>query len=504
MPPRRLVLIDIDGLRRDVFTQALAAGALPHLARLLGGADAGAGLHFEPVSNAPSITFCCQSSIFTGAHPEQHGIMGNQFFDRFGRRTGGMPRHYAFDVGDTLAVDDAVRVFTGPAGLIGETLAPETPTLYEHAAARGLTSTVAFNMIARGATHWLKPNLVDIARFTKGGGLLGISAEQYDGQMVAALTAHLRAGARPDVLTAYFMGLDHHSHEHGPDHQTEYLTRVVDAQVGGLTAELERAGMFADTLFAIVSDHGQIGVVADDRHALRLGFPFDREMGYLFDALGLDVHDKPGEGPHCDAVVACNGGLAHVYLKHRAGAWADPPRFETDVLPVARAFWAAHQTGQHAPDLLGALALVLVRAVERDGWDADYRALTPAGQLVPIAEFLAAHPEIQMVEAAQRLRHLAAPVSGDVVLAANYAAGFYFGAPLKGVHGGLHPDDSEAVLSLGWPAGARSEPAQTAALRAAAQTAVAERCRSEGGRRAGIVDLLPAVMAALGWSAPQG
>jgi hypothetical protein len=272
---------------------------------------------------------------------------------------------------------------------------------------------------------------------------------------------------------------------------------VVDPQVGRLTDELERLGLWAGTVFAVISDHGQIGVIPDDRHSLRLSFPFDREMGHLFDALGLDVHDVPGEDPNCDAVVACNGGLAHVYLQHRAGRWADKPRFVDDVLPVARALWDAHQTGHYAADLRGALAAVLVRDVERDGWDADYSALAPEGYLLPLTRYLEAHPEIRSVEAANRLRHLASPQSGDLVLLSNYAEGFYFGTPLRGVHGGLHPDDSEAVLSLGWPTGS---PAQVAALRLAAEGAVADRCRAEGGRRAGIVDLVPAVCAVMAWT----
>ncbi|MBL8056038.1 MAG: alkaline phosphatase family protein [Anaerolineales bacterium] len=496
MTPERLVILDIDGLRRDVFRRALADGSAPHLAGLLGGPEADRGLHFEPVSNAPSITFCCQSSLFTGAHPEQHGLVGNQFFDRFGRHSQGVPRHYAFDVGDTLAVDDAVRVFTGPAGLIGDLLAPETPTLYERVAARGLTSTVAYNMIARGASHWLKPSLVDIARFTKGGGLLGLSAEQYDGAMLAAVLAHLRAGARPAVLTAYFMGLDHHSHEHGPAHQADYLARVVDPQVGRLVDGLRELGLWAGTVFAVVSDHGQIAVIPDDQHSLRLSFPFDREMGYLFDALGLDVHDVPGEDPNCDAVVACNGGLAHVYLRHRAGHWADRPRLQDDVLPVARAFWEAHQTGRHAPDLHGALAAVLVRDVEHAGWEADYQACPPEGVLQPVDQYLATHLEWETVAAGSRLQHLASPLCGDLLLVANGAGGFYFGPPVRGVHGGLHPAESEAVFSLGWPTGS---PTQVAVLRLAAEGAVRDRCRQEGGRRAGLVDLVPAVTAVMGW-----
>jgi hypothetical protein len=421
--------------------------------------------------------------------------MGNQFFDRFGRLSNGVPRHYAFDVGDTLAVDDAVLVFTGQVGLAGRVLAAEALTLYEHAARRGLTSTVAYNMIARGATHWIRPDLVDIARFTKGGGLLGLSSEQYDGEMVDKTLAHLRSGARPDVLTVYFMGLDHHSHEHGPDHQYDYLTRVVDAQAGRLLAELAARDLMEGTLFVVLSDHGQIEVIPDDRHSLRLSFPFDREMGYLFDALKLDVHDVPGEDPNCDAVVASNGGLAHVYLQNRRGHWADQPRFIDDVLPVAQAFWEANATGRYAEDLNNALSMILIRNVERDGWSGDYLAFTPSAQL-PISDYLASHPEIKTVEAVNRLRRLACPTSGDLVLVSNYAEGFYFGGPIRGVHGGLHPHDSEAVLSLGWPTGSRE---QVEMLRSVTHGAVSDRCQAEGERREGIVDMVTAVFAVMGW-----
>jgi hypothetical protein len=494
-PPDRLVILDIDGLRRDVFWRALAEGKAPALARLFGAPAAGSGLHVEAVTVAPSITFCGQSSIFTGAHPEQHGVPGNQFFDRFGRHSQRVPNHYAFDVGDTLAVDDAVRVFMGEVGLASETLSPDVQTLYEAAAGHGRTSTVVYNMISRGATHWIKPDLADIARFTKGGGLLGISAERYDGEMLDKALDHLSKGARPDVLTLYFMGLDHHSHQHGPASQPDYLAHVVDTQAARLLAELENLGLLGGTLFAIVSDHGQIEVIADDAHSLRLGFPFDREIGYLFDALKLDVHDYPGEGPNCNAVVSLNGGLAHVYLRNRQGKWAEAPLYERDVRPVAQAFWEANATGRYAPDIKGALAMALIRNVEQEGWEADYSVYTPEG-LAPVVNYLMAHPEIRMVDAVQRLRRLASPVTGDLLLVSNYAGGYYFGGPIHGVHGGLHPEDSEAVLSFGWPT---ATPDQAAAWRETAQEVIADRCRAEGGRRASVVDMAPALCALMGW-----
>jgi hypothetical protein len=218
-------------------------------------------------------------------------------------------------------------------------------------------------------------------------------------------------------------------------------------------------------------------------------------MGYLFDALKLDVHDVPGEDPNCDAVVASNGGLAHVYLQNRRGHWADQPRFIDDVLPVAQAFWEANATGRYAEDLNNALSMILIRNVERDGWSGDYLAFTPSAQL-PISDYLASHPEIKTVEAVNRLRRLACPTSGDLVLVSNYAEGFYFGGPIRGVHGGLHPHDSEAVLSLGWPTGSRE---QVEMLRSVTHGAVSDRCQAEGERREGIVDMVTAVFAVMGW-----
>lgn len=493
--PSRVIVLDIDGLRRDVFLQALANERAPALARVLGGADARYGLHLEPVSTAPSITFCAQASMFTGAPASRTALPGNQFFDRFGYYSHGTPRFYAFDVGDTLAIDDAVAVFSGH-GLVNGLLSAEVKTLYEHAAQRGLTSTVVYNMLARGAKHWLRPSLVEIARLTKGGGLMGLAAEAYDWQMLTVALAHLQTGAKPDVLTLYFMGLDHRSHRAGPDSQYAYLTEVIDPLIAKLLHELAERDLMRNTLFGVVSDHGQVAVTPDDPHSLRLSFPFDREMGYVFDALGLDVHNFPGEDPNCDAVVASNGGLAHVYLQNQLGHWRDTPRLAEDVLPVARAFWEAHQTGRYSADMQGALSLVLVRDVEHHGWETGYQALTPEGEVVALAAYLAAHPELETVEAEARLRQLATPLSGDILLAANTTAGFYFGAPVSGTHGGLHPEESEAVLSFGLPSGS---PAQVAALRLAVERTVSERCKADGHRRPSVMDLTPAIMAALGW-----
>lgn len=449
MEIEHILLLDIDGLRPDILAQALAEEHLPNLAGLLGGATQSRGCLYPVLAPAPSITFASQASLFSGVGPAQHGIPGNQFFDRFGAHSRGTPRHYAFDVGDTLAADDAVRVFTD--GLASKCML--VPTLYERLHNRGWRSVVAGHMYARGATRWLKPSLMRLARFTKGGNLFGLSAPEYDRKTLEKARQEIERNGLPNILTVYFMGLDHESHVHGPQAQTAYLCDVLDVLVGELWQSVCASlppGSPAP-LCLIFSDHGQLAVPADDRHSLRLGFPYDREMGHLFDALGLDVHDFPGEDPNCDAVVASNGGLAHVYLQNRQGHWADQPDFERDVLPVARAFWQAHDRGRYAAELEGALAGVLVRNVQSAGWQAPYMALTPSGEIQDLEIWFKTQQAELYADPVNRLRELAGPRTGDLLLISCYEQGFYFASPLSGVHGGLHPHDSWATLALGWP-----------------------------------------------------
>jgi hypothetical protein len=207
---------------------------------------------------------------------------------------------------------------------------------------------------------------------------------------------------------------------------------VIDAQVGRLFAELKRRTALENTLVVAVSDHGQIDVVEADRNALQMRFLFDRELGHVFAGLNMNAHDLPGEAPYTDAVVASNGGMAHVYLKNRTGDWRDPaPRYSEDVLPVAQAFWEANETGRYYANLKGSLAMILIRSVEQDGWEANYHVYTQGG-LQEIAGFLTENPHIDAVSGSERLAHLSGPNSGDMELVANASGGYYFGQPHEG------------------------------------------------------------------------
>lgn len=482
--PRRVVLLDIDGLRSDVFQRALAAGSIPNLSRLLGGPELSQGVVYKAIANAPSITYSCQASTVTGAHPRQHGITGNMFFDRHGRLTRGKPRFYQFDF------TDAPAVFAS--GLASKVLAKDTETLFQTAARHKASSTVAYHMYARGAKTWLKPGLDDWLLFTQ------IKqphfSEMYDDNMLKDVIAHLQEGGRPAVLLMYFFGMDHESHMYGPAIQEDYLL-VIDRQVGRFLEVYEALGLFENTLFCIFSDHGHIEITADDLHALKVGMFFDREMGLFFESLGLDVNDHLLEQDF-NALLAQAGGLAQVYVRRAAGEWHEPPAF-SDVLRLAQAFYKANDDGTYYADLKGALELILVRDCETSGWFADYQVYTPQG-LVGIADFLALHPDLDLVDAANRLHYLAGPTSGDLLLLANARQGYVFTLlPYKGNHGGLHPDDSNAVLAYGLP-GVPAEQAQR--LCRLVTEAIQARCALEGQRQISNVDVAFGVRKMMGWA----
>ncbi|KAA3659307.1 MAG: hypothetical protein DWQ04_22775 [Chloroflexi bacterium] len=487
---KHLLLIDIDALRADVFANALQQGLLPNIERLLGGAEMTRGMQISALSTAPSITFCAQASLFTGAHPNQHGIPGNQFFDRFGDAPAGKPRFYAFDVGDTLQVNDAVKVFTHDLAM----KRLRVPTIYEMMAERGKTAVIAGNMYANKSSTWLKPSLTNLGRFLKGGNLFGMTPEAYDRHILNKLLKHIRKNGLPHIITLYFMGLDFTSHEKGPTAQSDYLVKHIDPMIGELWQAMQQKqpDVESRTLVALFSDHGQIEVIHDDRHSLKLGFPFDREMASFFDAIGLDVHDFPGEAPNCNAVLALNGGTAHVYLHNHSGNWQTPPDFQRDVLPVGRAFWEAHQTGKYSIDLQGAISGVLLRNVEQDDWDAPYQALAPNGKIVPLANWFSQQPQTGYANPISRLQNLIGRYSGDILLISNYAEQFYFGDEHKGVHGGLHPDDSQATMAFGWPglSAANWQPIQEIITQS-----IQQRCQTEGNRQPCITDLVTGLTA---------
>ena len=79
MPTEPVVVVCVDGSEPAYHEQALAAGRMPYLAKLL---ENGTGAALTADCVMPSFTNPNNLSIATGRPPSVHGICGNYFFDR--------------------------------------------------------------------------------------------------------------------------------------------------------------------------------------------------------------------------------------------------------------------------------------------------------------------------------------------------------------------------------------------------------------------------------------
>jgi hypothetical protein len=469
----RVLVLALDGVGDGALREALSAGDMPRLAAFLGAdsanadGDVWAHAYAAPgvASVFPSETAAGWVAVYTGRRPADTGVPGNEWFDREALR---------FFAPVPLSVESyAQTVSVYSDGLLGEIVA--TPTLFERADVR---AHVALGFVYRGA------DLVTLPDPTELGELVSSAAEviftDADGrELVEELGEDTAEGVRdgverfgvPDLQIAYFPGPDLAAHGYGRDARQAYLRNEVDERIGEVLDLYRERGALDSTYVVLTSDHGHTPRPEDERHALG----HEADLRPLFDSLGVRLRPVDlgtDETARYQAVLAYNGATAFVYLADRSTCpaegdacdWSAPPRLEEDVLPVARAFHEASEQGARVPALRGALHLVLARTSAPG-------AGLPSGsppfevfdgdRLVPVAEYLAAHPDLDLVELEERLGWLTdGPLgdrAGDVLLLSTATAGmplderFYFGEPTLSGHGSAGRLDSLVPLVLAHP-----------------------------------------------------
>jgi len=321
--------------------------------------------------------------------------------------------------------------------LIGNEL--QTPTLYELIKKN---VNVAMLSVHRGASLYTTvapASLTDFLGFLIKGALKGIDAEKsiaaaLDLSATEKLIEAIENKGIPDLQVVYFPGIDIFTHvaEDPLASQVRYLQFVTDKRIGEVVDEYRKKGALDDTYVLVISDHGQIPTLNDDRH--RLGtddehspFAVLKQSGYRVrkPLLTLGALDRDYQ-----AVLAYQGFMAYVYLadrstcaeEHQPCDWPKPPRFKEDLLPALQAFYKANQSGEIVPELKGALDLIFSRELTPPGQNAKPFQIFDGQRLVPIAEYLKLHPRPDLLDLNQRMQWLGAgPYGsrvGDIVLLA--------------------------------------------------------------------------------------
>ena len=428
-----VLIFAMDGATPAQFMDAVHSGHAPNIASLLG-KDQGNGV-FEhayaaphALSVLPSSTIADWAAIFTGSTPAYDGVPGDEWFERES-----MQFYAPVPVSVPDAADNA-KVVTDD--LVGRQL--KVPTLFEDLGHR--SSNVSLLSIHRGATIYTTvapgsfPNLFE--HLIKGQ-LRGEDPEKslsgsIDRDSTQKVLDALKEHGIPDLQVVYLPGIDIFTHA-APDRlvgQERYLEHVTDGCVGQVLDAYRNAGVIDHTYVLFISDHAHTPTLDDKRNQLGTGHehsPFTavRKAGFRVREARLIL---PNSDTDYQAVLAYQGSMAYVYLADRSTCpheddrcdWKKPARFEEDVIPVLKSFYRSNKTGRPVAKLKGTLDLIFARPGVPGGQNALPYMVFDGKDLVPIHQYLAAHPRPDLLDLEQRMNWLSAGPygnrAGDILL----------------------------------------------------------------------------------------
>lgn len=265
---RRVLLIGIDGCRRDVTEQAIKEGRVPHLAKLAAGGHAfwnmEAGGPIIGKLNQPTISGPGWSTLFTGVFADKHGILGNG--DKF--KAGNFRDYPHFFRHLHEAKPNA---WLG--SIVGDTW-PEVNSI----------------LIPRSGEDLAKI-LVAVPNEEV---MVGTDKRKLTDANVTKEAVRCLSEENPDVLFLHYLDVDHAGHQFGfgPDSPLYVSTlKTLDGQIGTVLEAMEKRPQFKDEswLIVVMTDHGGVKRVHGGQS------PEERQIFAFFHAPGFKpVEERSG------------------------------------------------------------------------------------------------------------------------------------------------------------------------------------------------------------------
>ena len=268
----------------------------------------------------PTLTYPIHTSLLTGCYPLAHGIGHNQPF-----QPGTPPdkRIWYWDARDIrvktlhqaarekgMNVASVLWPVSGKNKAVRRNFPEVLPLPGENA---------ALKMLRYGSPAWI---LWTEARYGKA----RKSIRQPDLDDYAALLCEkLYASFRPpDVLTVHLVDCDAMRHAHGTDSPEAHAAMErLDRRVGRIVAAVKKAGLYDETLFCLVSDHGQ----QDAPRGILLDKYLREECGARAQTLGMGAYIWADDLPAACRALRNNQqewGIAHIYDEEEIRALGGP------------------------------------------------------------------------------------------------------------------------------------------------------------------------------------
>lgn len=284
-PPRAVLLVSLDGMRRDYFDRH--AKDIPTLTRLRG---RGAWFRNARIDYLPTNTASGHSTISSGTDPRVHGVNGNNLYDRVQRARQDMYQGFNPRVLNALTLGDVWQLQTAGRGLViaqGSNATASTALAghgacqlngtrivhagYDETSGLWKTNAECFSQPAEIAqfnakTVWPADGLwmghkIDSASEIRRSGLF----PRFEADVFTTLIESQPIGKDdvPDLLLLNLKGADYVGHKHGPGSPELVATLgEIDRQLARILAALE-AKVGGEYLLAVTADHGMPAEPAD-------------------------------------------------------------------------------------------------------------------------------------------------------------------------------------------------------------------------------------------------
>lgn len=320
----RLCMISLDAVAQPDADRLLRLPALSALAEK--------GVFCDQVRTVyPTLTYPIHTSLLTGCYPDVHGIGHNQPFQP---DTDPAMRAWFWDAGDIrvktlhqaarekgLDVASILWPVSGKNRAVRRNFPEVLPLPGESAVKK---------MLAYASPLWILRMEALYGRQRK-----SIRQPHLD-DYAALLCEKLYASRRPpDVLTVHLVDCDAMRHQYGVDSpEARQAMERLDKRVARVVGAVRRAGLEEDTLFCVVSDHGQ-------QDAPR-GVPLDRYLrrscGARAQSLGMGAYifgDDPAAARRALEENRAAWGIARVYDEEALRGLHAPVdvRLAVDALP---------------------------------------------------------------------------------------------------------------------------------------------------------------------------
>jgi predicted AlkP superfamily pyrophosphatase or phosphodiesterase len=239
----------------------------------------------------PSLTFPNHYTIVTGLYPEDHGIVGNEFFDPVFNATFSVSRNAGVTEGRWWG---------------GEPIWVTAEKQGQHAACYFYPGSEA-EIEGRRPTLW----------------------EHYEEKVPNAKRVDtvlswldLPIAERPTFVSLYFSDVDTAGHNFSPDsREVAAAVAAVDGAIGRLMQGLESRGLYDKVNVIVVSDHGMATLRPRDAIKLDEDFHADRAAHIVWGSQVTHIFPKEGQTAAIYAELS-NGKVKHAecYLKENIPA----------------------------------------------------------------------------------------------------------------------------------------------------------------------------------------